>query len=90
MAIEDGYVIARCLQSQPDTATALSTYERLRKPRVSQVQLGARERGKRLHLSDPKAMAERDRQFSADPERRGREMDWIYRYDVVAEHGLIR
>ncbi|ETW99989.1 MAG: hypothetical protein ETSY1_12985 [Candidatus Entotheonella factor] len=89
MAIEDGYVIARCLQSQADIATALSTYETLRKPRVSQVQLGARERGKRLHLADPQAMAERDRQFSADPERRRQEMDWIYRYDVVAEHGLI-
>ena len=89
MAIEDGYVIARCLQSQPNIVTALSTYESLRKPRVSQVQLGARERGKRLHLADPKAVAERDRHFADDPERRRREMDWIYRYDVVAEHGLI-
>ncbi len=42
-----------------------------------------------LHLADPKAVAERDRQFSADPERRRREMDRIYRYDVVAEHSLI-
>ncbi len=89
MAIEDGYVIAQCLKAQPDSTLALSTYEALRKPRVSRVQLGARERGKRLHMADPKSVADRNAQFSADPRRRMQEMDWIYRYDVVAEHGQL-
>ena len=66
---------------------ALATYEALRKPRVSQVQLGARERGKQLHLAAADAIAERNARNEADPERRARQMDWIYRHDVVEMYG---
>ncbi len=90
MAIEDGYVLAHCLRSQPDISAALSTYESIRKPRASQVQLGARERGKRLHLADPDAVAQRNASNTADPELRAREMDWIYQHDVVAEYGPLK
>ncbi|GIX49233.1 MAG: monooxygenase [Candidatus Tectimicrobiota bacterium] len=87
MAIEDAYVLARCLQTHAGVEAALQAYEAARKPRVSQVQLGARARGQRLHLADPAAIAERNARFAQDPDFRQREMDWIYRYDVVAEFG---
>ena len=85
MAIEDGYVLTQWLVQHDDVLTALQTYETVRKPRVSRVQLGARERGKRLHLADPQAVAERNARNANDPQLRAREMEWIYSHDVVAE-----
>lgn len=87
MSIEDGYVLVHCLRAEGDVDTALETYESLRKPRVSQVQHGARERGKQLHLAAPDAIAERNARNTAEPERRARQMDWIYRHDVVETYG---
>jgi salicylate hydroxylase len=87
MAIEDGYVLAHCLRQHSDVNTALRTYETLRKPRVSRVQSGARERGKRLHLANPDAIVQRNSRDAQDPARRAREMDWVYRHDVVTEYG---
>ena len=89
MAIEDGYVLTHCLRTNDNVAAALKAYERIRLPRVSRVQLGARERGESLHLTDPKAMAERNARNAADPELRTRELDWIYDHDVVAEYGAL-
>ncbi|MEH0449806.1 FAD-dependent monooxygenase [Streptomyces sp. B21-102] len=37
MAIEDAVVLAQCLRDAPDTTTAYTTYERLRRPRVEKV-----------------------------------------------------
>ncbi|GLI02152.1 FAD-dependent oxidoreductase [Phytohabitans aurantiacus] len=37
MAIEDAIVLAKCLRDAPDVATAYTTYERLRRPRVEKV-----------------------------------------------------
>ncbi len=37
MAMEDAVVLAQCLRDAPDTATAFTTYERLRRPRVEKV-----------------------------------------------------
>lgn len=87
MSIEDGYVLAHCLRADDDVDAALAAYEALRKPRVSRVQLGARERGKQLHLSAADAIAERNARNASDPERRARQMDWIYRHDVVQTYG---
>jgi len=89
MAIEDGYVLAHCLRTHDSAAAGLKAYETIRLPRVSRVQLGARERGKTLHMSDPKAMAKRNAQNAADPAMRAREMDWIYDHDVAAEYGVL-
>ena len=89
MAIEDGYVLTHCLRTNDNVVDALKAYEAIRLPRVSRVQLGARERGKTLHMTDPKAMAERNARNAADPELRTREMDWIYDHDVVAEYGAL-
>jgi salicylate hydroxylase len=37
MAIEDGMVLARCLEAEPVLEKALATYERLRKPRAEEL-----------------------------------------------------
>ncbi|KFG05942.1 FAD-dependent oxidoreductase [Streptomyces scabiei] len=37
MAVEDAVVLAQCLRDAPDTTTAFTTYERLRRPRVEKV-----------------------------------------------------
>lgn len=89
MAIEDGYVLAHCLRTHDSAEAGLKAYETIRLPRVSRVQFGARERGKTLHMSDPKAMAKRNAQNAADPAMRAREMDWIYDHDVAAEYGVL-
>ena len=85
MGMEDGYVLARCLQESDDAVAALAAYEAIRRPRASDVQLGAR--AKSLHLADKAAVEERNAAVRADPDRFAKSFDWLYEYDVVAEHG---
>jgi salicylate hydroxylase len=54
MAVEDGIVVARCLQAFPDIPMALRRYEELRKPRAHWVQLQSRENvGRQFSNPDP-------------------------------------
>ncbi|MDP6343195.1 MAG: FAD-dependent monooxygenase [Alphaproteobacteria bacterium] len=87
MAIEDGYVLARCLQRQDDPVAALAEYEAARRPRASQVQLGARARTRTLHMADADEVRQRNEANRQDPERFAKEMHWLYAYDPVAEQG---
>lgn len=48
MAIEDGLVLARCLDKYEDIHGGLSKYEWVRKPRANGVQLASREQGRAL------------------------------------------
>jgi salicylate hydroxylase len=89
MAIEDGYILARCLARESDIETALKAYEEVRRPRTARVQIGARERGKILHMTATDDVGARNTQHLSDPALRGREMHWIYDYDVVAEFGAL-
>lgn len=92
MAVEDGIVLAEAVKRSPDDlALALSDYERLRKPRSTQAQLGSRHRAKENHLVSPFARLKRDvriafrNRFGTDksPTR----ADWLYDYDASAEDG---
>ena len=51
MAIEDGAVLANCIDNFDDIEEALNQFEKIRKPRTSYVQLAARRNAKVLHLS---------------------------------------
>ena len=51
MAIEDGAVIANCIDNFDDIEEALNQFEKIRKPRTSYVQLAARRNAKVFHLS---------------------------------------
>jgi salicylate hydroxylase len=79
-SIEDGMALATLL-SQADNAhvpAALLAYERLRRERVAQVQLGARQHGLRVD-SACADLAQRDAELAAHAEFRAQ----LYSYDVV-------
>ena len=79
-SIEDGMALATIL-SQVDTTrvpAALLAYERLRRERVAQVQLGARQHGLRVDSASAD-LAQRDAELAAHAEFRAQ----LYSYDVV-------
>ena len=51
MAIEDGAVLANCIDNFDDIDEALNQFEKIRKPRTSYVQSAARRNAKVFHLS---------------------------------------
>jgi salicylate hydroxylase len=83
-SIEDGMALATIL-AQVNTAmapAALLAYERLRRERVAEVQLGARQNGLRVDSADAD-LGPRDAQLVAHAEFRKQ----LYSYDVVPEAG---
>ncbi|HEY2527736.1 MAG TPA: FAD-dependent monooxygenase, partial [Xanthobacteraceae bacterium] len=86
MAIEDGYVIAACLQKYfDDPAKALARYEDIRRERTSAVVRKAHENRASAFepkLADESAIAE---SVTAEWQMRARErLDWLYSYDATA------
>jgi salicylate hydroxylase len=86
MAIEDSIVLAKSLQAHGVSATALGTYEKLRKPRTSKVLASARANMGVFHRSNAFTQAATygplklaDRLFPSFMRSR---QDWIYGYDV--------
>lgn len=78
-SIEDGIALAVILAaSDPERAPAdLETYERLRRPRATSVQLGARENGRRYD-SGYENLTTRDAEIAESISFRS----WLYDYDV--------
>lgn len=87
MAVEDGYVLARCLAREADPVAALADYEARRRPRCSEVQLSARAREKVLHMVDEKAVEKRNAAYATMSDPFAQSMDRLYAYDPVAELG---
>jgi salicylate hydroxylase len=86
MAIEDGVVLARCLESfAGDIPGALRRYEALRLERTTRVVLGSAANTKRYHnplLADPKQG--RDYLVREYPPDKGRTLyDWLFAYDAM-------
>jgi len=84
MAIEDGMVLARCLDAY-DIPEALRRYEAARTDRTSRIVLGSLENVSRYHnpqLADPaQAEAFMAREFT--PRAMGARYDWLYEYDAL-------
>ena len=85
MAVEDGYIIARCLDKYAsDPALALKKYEAARIERTNAIVLKSTENGKRFHnpalASAEGAAAYVDREW-AEPKVIDR-YDWLFRYNV--------
>jgi salicylate hydroxylase len=83
MAIEDGMVLARCLEAYSDVAEALHRYETARLDRTSRIVRGSLENVSRYHnpqLADPvHAQDFMEREFA--PRAMGARYDWLYEYD---------
>ena len=85
MAIEDGYIVARCLAEVADVPAALARYEEARRERTRKVVEGSAANAKRFHnprLADPaEAKQYVDREW--DPGRIAERYEWLFRYDVT-------
>jgi len=87
MAIEDGLVIARCLDAEPaDPAAAFRRFERARMERTARVVRGSSDNTRRFHnrlLADPTSAVDYMRREMA-PEKLRTRYDWAYEYDARA------
>jgi salicylate hydroxylase len=83
-AVEDAAVLAACLQAAPPDAwpEALLRYERLRKPRATQVQAMSRGRELRNHLPDGPEQLARDAELASSQPLR--QSAWLYGHDALA------
>ena len=85
MAIEDGLVLARCLEAYDDVPTALAAYEGARIDRTSRVVRGSAENGRRFHnntLSDT-AQAQHYVDVEWQEKKVEERYDWLFRYDAT-------
>lgn len=82
-AIEDGAVLAACLQRHADPVHALRHYEDLRRERTAAVQLAARRNETVFHLPDGAEQRQRDRSLAdTSGERTVHRNAWVFGYDV--------
>jgi salicylate hydroxylase len=86
MAIEDGFILARCVKAAPDDlGQALKTYEALRTERTAAIVLGSEANLHRFHnqaLADPvKAVEYVEGEWQ--PEKVRKRYDWLFEYDAT-------
>ena len=91
-SIEDAALLARCLagKSAIDAEPALREYERLRAPRTSKIQVGARREGNIYHLPDGEEQRRRDASFETIVGANAQRDDWLFGYDVLADYETVR
>ena len=85
MAIEDGFILARCLEQFDDVETALVRYESARRERTRRMVRGSAENTARFHnpkLADKAGAQEYvDREWSE--ERVKQRYEWLFTYDAT-------
>ena len=85
MAIEDGYVLARCLAAYDDPAAAVAAYEDARRDRTARIVRGSADNARRFHnatLATPgEAQRYIDTEWSED--RIEARYGWLFEYDAT-------
>ncbi len=85
MAIEDGMVLARCLETYADVPEALRRYDLARRDRTTRIVRGAADNVHRFHnpkLADPASAQDFvSREFH--PDRVSERYDWLFEYDAL-------
>jgi salicylate hydroxylase len=91
-SIEDAALLGRCLQGKraADAPSALREYERLRSPRTSKIQVGARREGTIYHLPDGEEQRKRDAEFETIVGANAQRDEWLFGYDVLADYEQAR
>jgi len=85
MALEDAFVLARCLSEDADVPAALARYEAARRGRTTEMVVQSSRQSKRIHdpiLADPQA-AVRYIETNWVPEKVKGRYDWIFEYDAA-------
>ena len=87
MAIEDAWVLARCLSEEMETRAALSRYEALRRPRCARIVQAANDNAENYHLRPgPFRFAAHTALRAAQrvaPHVVTGKFDWVHRFDVT-------
>jgi salicylate hydroxylase len=84
MAIEDGAVLARCIDAEESTTTALKRYEAARLERTTRIVNASAENALRLQdqrLGGQDAGAYLDREYG--PEKVAARYDWLFEYNAL-------
>ena len=88
MALEDAYVLARCLAEDPDPQAAFARYAGLRRPRTARIVQAATDNATHYHLRPgPMRFAAHGALRLANrhaPHLVRAKFDWVYRHDVTA------
>jgi salicylate hydroxylase len=85
MALEDGFILARCLTAFDSIEVALQRYEQARIERTTRIVIGSAENGERFHNKKLGDAAEAARFVDAEwaKQRVDDRYDWLFRYDVT-------
>jgi salicylate hydroxylase len=88
MALEDAWVLARCLSEDPDPGAALARYAGLRRPRAARIVQAATDNAAHYHLRPgPMRFAAHGALRLANrfaPHLVTGKFDWVHRFDVTA------
>ena len=88
MALEDAWILARCLSEDPETTGALERYAALRRPRCARIVQAANDNAENYHLRPgPMRLAAHTALRAAQrlaPHAVTRRFDWVHRFDATA------
>ena len=87
MALEDGFVLARCLKTYAaDPVAALARYEAARRERANKVVQGSAENGKRFHNPELAHAAGADAYVNREwqEEKVKQRYEWLFTYDATS------